>query len=356
LGFHRGVTNRPSTALLAAATLALAIGAPAVARAQNVAVPGPHFGATMFPDLEAVQHIGLQFYDFTEFDKLQDPTGAYRRYNDIDSTIGFNLITLSNTRNLRREDPFASNLLLRSAFVAGYSFDQPTNALQNDVIHKVGGLPRVPRGATMERPLLNYAAELNYNFHAIGRADDGRLQFVPTPLFVGAGFSAGTIMQDLYVQGGLHQFSSARSYQRALERIVFFSVSAMTRVGVTLPGFVITDTQLFYATGQGAVRAHFASFSFPIVAEVALTGTTGVFRRGVGPEFGPYVAPTTAPAMVDRVALPEYFVAFRLRLGDFVFETVNDFYGGKDRGPTYGASVYYVLLPGSMLSRLVGWL
>ena len=340
----------------ALALLVAVLAAPPPAGAQNVSLPGPHFGATMFPDLEAVQHIGLQFYDFTEFDKMQDPGGLYRRYNDIDTTIGFNLVTLSNTRNLRREDPFASNLLLRSGLVAGYSFDQPTNALQNDVIHKIGGLPRVPRGATMQRPLLNYSGELNYNFHAIGRADDGRLQFVPTPLFVGAGFSAGTIMQDLYVQGGLHQFSSARSYQRVLERVVFLSISAMTRVGVTLPGLVITDTQLFYATGQGAVRAHFASFSFPIVAEVALTGTTGVFRRGVGPDFGGYVPPAVAPPKVDRVALPEYFVAFRLQLGDFIFETVNDFYGGKDRGPTYGASVYYILLPGSKLSALVGWL
>ncbi len=343
--------------LAAAIAFVTVAGASAGARAQNVALPGPHFGATMFPDLEAVQHIGLQFYDFTEFDKLQDTGGLYRRYNDINSTIGFNLITLSNTRNLRRDDPFASNLLLRSALVAGYSFDQPTNALQNDVIHKLGGLPRVPRGATLQRPLVNYAAELNYNFHAIGRASDGRLQFVPTPLFVGAGFSAGTIMQDLYVQGGLHQFSSARAYQRVLERYVFLSISAMTRVGVTLPGLVIDETQLFYATAQGALRAHVASFSFPIVAEVALTGTTGVFRRGVGPEYGPYVAPAgMEPARVDRVALPEYFVAFRLQLGDFIFETVNDFYGGKDRGPTYGTSVYYVLLPGSKLSRLVSWL
>jgi hypothetical protein len=342
--------------LAAAIAAAIVAAAPARARAQNIGLPGPHFGATMFPDLDAVQHIGLQFYDFTEFDKLQDAAGLYRRYNDIDSTIGFNMISLSNTRNLRRDDPFASNLLLRSGLVAGYSFDQPTESLQNDVIHKIGGLPTVPRGATLQRPLFNYSAELNYNFHAIGRADDGRLQFVPTPLFVGAGFSAGTIMQDLYVQGGLHQFSSARAYRRVLERFVFLSISAMTRVGVTLPGLVIDETQLFYATAQGAVRAHFFSFSFPIVAEVALTGTTGVFRRGVGPEYGPYVAPAIAPPRVDRVALPEYFVAFRLQLGDFIFETVNDFFGEKDRGPTYGASVYYVLLPGSRLSRLVSWL
>jgi hypothetical protein len=350
------VTARASTMLAAAIACGIVTAAPARALAQNISLPGPHFGATMFPDLDAVQHIGLQFYDFTEYDKLQDATGAYRRYNDIDSTIGFNLISLSNTRNLRRDDPFSSNLLLRSGLVAGYSFDQPTNALQNDVIHKIGGLATVPRGATMQRPLFNYAGELNYNFHAIGRADDGRLQFVPTPLFVGAGFSAGTIMQDLYVQAGFHQFSSARAYRRVLERYVFLSISAMTRVGVTLPGWVIEETQLFYATAQGAVRAHFASFSFPIVAEVALTGTTGVFRRGVGPEYGPYVAPAMEPARVDRVALPEYFVAFRLQLGDFIFETVNDFYGVKDRGPTYGASVYYVLLPGSALSRLVSWL
>jgi hypothetical protein len=355
----RRVSSRASAMLAAAIALAIAIvaAAPGSARAQNVSLPGPHFGATMFPNLEAVQHVGLQFYDFTEFDKLQDASGLYRRYNDIDSTIGFNLITLSNTRNLRRDDPFASNLLLSSGVVAGYSFDQPTRALQNDVIHKLGGLPKVPRGATLKRPLLNYAAELNYNFHAIGRDADGRLQFIPTPLFVGAGFSAGTIMQDLYVQAGLHQFSSGRSYQRVLERFVFLSVSAMTRIGVTLPGLVIDETQLFYASGQGAVRLHFFSYSFPIVAEVALTGTTGVFRRGIGPEYGPYVAPAgPSPAIVDRVALPEYFVAFRLQLGDFIFETVNDFYGGKDRGPTYGAAVYYVLLPGSKLSWLVSWL
>ena len=129
----------------------------------------------MFPDLDPVQHLGLQFYDFTEFDKIQNAGGQYLRYNDIASTIGFNLVTLSNTRNLRREDAFASNLLLRSAIVAGYSFDQPTNALQNDVIHKVGGLARVPRGDTMQRPLVNYAGERNYNCHASGRADDGRL-------------------------------------------------------------------------------------------------------------------------------------------------------------------------------------
>ena len=343
--------------LAAGIAFVIVAGVPAGARAQNVAVPGPHFGAIMFPDLDAVQHIGLQLYDFTEYDKLQDASGLYRRYNDIDSTIGFNMITLSNTRNLRRDDPFASNLLLRSAIVAGWSFDKPTNWLQNDVIHKLGGLPRVPRGATLHWPLANYAAELNYNFHAIGRAADGRLQFVPTPLFVGAGFSAGTIMQDFYVQAGMHQFTSGRSYFHCLEPYVFLSISAMTRVGVTLPGFVIDETQLLYATGQGAVRAHVASFSFPIVAEVALTGTTGVFRRGIGPEYGPYVAPAgMEPARVDRVALPEMFVAFRLQLGDFIFETVNDFYGGKDRGPTYGASVYYRLLPGSIMSPLVSWL
>jgi hypothetical protein len=58
-----------------------------------------------------------------------------------------------------------------------------------------------------------------------------------------------------------------------------------------------------------------------------------------------------ATASADRTGRREQFITFRLQLGDFVFETFNDVYGGKDSGPTYGFAVNFVAVPGSWLEK-----
>jgi hypothetical protein len=338
--------------------LLAALGLPRAARAQGGGLAGPHWGATMYPDGNPIAHVGVQLYQFTEFDKKRDPvTGEYLRYNDYADTVGLNLLSLSHTRSLNRTQSFAGNLLFRSSLAVGLSHDASTAWFQNKVIHKVARLDEVPRGATRNwMPLVNYGGELDHFFHAITRGEDGRILFSPTPIFAGAGFSAGSIAQDLFVRAGVHEFALRHPALRWLQRFIYPSFSAVMRLGMGLPGLALGETSLLYAAAQTSVRLHIAEAYFPIVAEAALMGSTGFFRSGVGPAHGSYVAPPEDIAPADRSGRREHFIAFRLQLGDFVFETFNDVFGGKDRGPTYGFAVHFIVVPGSSLEKAVSWL
>ncbi len=317
--------------------------------AQNIVAPASHWGGLMYPNLEPTKEIGLQFANFTEFDKnkevdgvclTDDPRG---RYNHIEETIGFNILAISQTRNLIRKDKFQSNFLYQSALLFGFTSDQPTEIFQNEVIHSLAGLCTVPRNKKRSDPfLLGYSGQLNYNFFALDRSSQSSIQFSPTPIFAGAGFSFGTVMQELFTQIGFHNYKFLNF--RATERWFYFSFSAMSRLGVAYKGLVFDNIANQYMANQASIRLHLLAYSFPINLELAVTGHSGVFLNDA-------VSAENAVSVNDVVPLPEYFYSLRLEMGSFIFETFNDQLGGKDKGPTYGVRVSYRLLPGESLAK-----
>jgi hypothetical protein len=117
---------------------------PDSAACQTLVTPSSHWGALIYPELEPLTQFGLHFDRFTEFDKKKDAGGKpiLTPYNGIHETIGFNELAISSTGKLIG----SKKTLYRITIHGGYTSDQPSRFLQNDVIHRIGGLDPVPVG------------------------------------------------------------------------------------------------------------------------------------------------------------------------------------------------------------------
>lgn len=318
----------------------------------------------MYPSLEPKQELGVNFALFSEFGKRVNadglvPTSAEKtgdpavyatqdRYNMESETIGFNFVSASNTRPLIRDRVFASNLLFRSTLIAGVAGDLATSWFQNKVIHKPANLPPIERNDTLNPAddglrslLLGYSGELNYRFYSLSRRADGT-RMIPTPLFIGGGYSIATIQNEGFVQLGFRNFDPVpRLFPPS---IVSIRLSTMARAGALLPSFVFHELAGYYVTAQASVGLLFCQYIFPIGLEFGITGASGEFLNQSLPRDERDQATPLADGLRER------FLAMQVVLGNFAFQTFNDILGGKDKGPTYGASISYVLREG------VGWL
>ena len=278
---------------------------------QTLVAPSAHFGASVFPEFEPMAQLGLHFDRFTEFGKDTNPDGSYtfaRKYR-LHKTVGLDFVAFSNTDRL-----FGSRTTLyRLTVQVGLSNDQLTETFQNDIVHRLRHLKPVPTEGNVRK-----AFEAGLGLDVNRWFQPGRVRL---PMFVGAGVSVSTLMQEGFVQGGV--------------RVPRSGVSLMLRAGSVFGdgGFPRRAIADWYAMLHGSVRAPLddwltgdavCTWVCALIPEVELgaTWSTGVFLRDSG------------------VSVAEVFCTVRLTWGPVNFETWNDSCGNKDEGPTFGVRMY----------------
>ncbi len=315
---------------------------PPSAVASGLGTPAFHWGGIEIPVLENSGTTGFSMIQFTEFDKKRFPTpfGEPVRYNDIEKTYGFNILNISKTRPLHGRRRHQSNLFFSPSLAIGISWDPLTRYYQNDIIHELGDLDPVDRGDTDHGLILAYGGELNYRFLQLARDHEGNTQMRNTPVFIGGGFSVGTIHQDLYIHLGLARLRWPQLGTR--NHYLHVDLSALARFGYLLKGIDFEELARSYMATQVSVGVTIAPYRFPVRLEYALMGHSGAFLEASEyDELSVY-----GDSGVRRPALRELFTSLRVSLGSWNFETFNDSRGHKDRGPTYGARFWITTFPG----------
>jgi hypothetical protein len=376
---HQSVRN-------AAALLGFVLASPAASAAQLV-TPTSHWGGIVLPDLEDRAEYGVHFVGFTQFGKEIDPLTkrfTFTPYNDLDQTLGFNILSYSRTnttagRHLgdtgRNVDP--GPLTRRTTFVLGVIDDRIPRALQNEVIHRsrfTTKLRPVPRSRTDDTtdvslgrqdilpPVAGWSEEFFLRLFVTRRAD-GDEQRVATPLFVGGGWQVGTVNQELFVHVGSSVYDIELPERARLFGVHLHSVGVggVGRAGLLKPGRHLRDLTSHYANVQGLARANVEIRGFETQVEFALTSTTGFFVAPRTPTERALIAELQKEDEPESVyqaksSMSELFGAFRVRIGDFTFETYNDTWGGKDKGPSFGAHITYnVYTPGKRFPWIGPW-
>ena len=356
---------------LAIWALTIAIGSPLWA--QNSVFPSSHWGGTTYPDLVPTQRVGAHFFGFTQYGKeIVGKKGPYsfEPYNDIDETLGFNLLAVSNTRALDRRTP-RSSMTYRGMVFVGAIDDHIPRFLQNEVAHSwFRDLRPVPRDTTdtydpdttslgsSGPALLGYAGEVNLRLMSWISSD----LRVPTGFFFGTGFAVSTIQHEIYGQfGGVHfkSWDMPTIPGRFLFDLRTLDVSATSRFGVLLPGRVFDDIASRYVTVQGTISAVFRFWvDYPVYVDYSISSTSGMFvRQRIVAERAQLTQDNDdkKDTYQHKQPLKERYYALKARIGSFEFETYNDSQGGKDKGPSFGARFSLVVTPDyKILSSWIG--
>lgn len=292
------------------------------ARAQTL-LPEPHWGGWILPTDRPELRAALRLSRFTEFSK----TGS--RFNDIETTAGFNLASLCYSENT----PGDPDLFFTIAAGVGYSGDQPTRFLQNDYVHDILGQDPVPVGATRD--------EVEYSFAgSIVRWFDGPLLFRRgsgaaatgwrSRFYAGAGVGTGTIHHEAHVDlGGTLLVPDTFLWGRHVR------LSLANRLGFPTGGNAFPEladwsnvTQL--ALGIVPPRVHSDGWVWDFLGNpelgVTVTHDSGFFVRSDGDPIETWFA--------------GLYVQWPTGLR---FETWNDMANGTDFGPTFGMLVSFDL-------------
>ena len=360
----RQALRRTSLALLLALPFAHAL------RAQSLVTPSGHWGAIMLPERQPTWFITAQFLDFTRFGKEVDAADKYLfiPYNDMPGTVGFNIVsfTASNIVDVRHAS--MSPLSYRRTAYLGWKDDRIPEFLQNRVIHlgrmNKTKLRRVPRELTdtpdettpvgPRLPLIaGFSDEyfLRMQYH---RNEKGVEERVLSPFFVGGGYGLGTINYEAFIHAGFdpveYRFPRCISgkFPKCLPLLRAVGLGGMARTGVLHPSAIMHDLTSSYINIQAVPRAEFSVLSYPFTVEYGLTASRGYFVATRTPEQLAKIAeypPGTRMEKIYEAKTPqdEFFSSVRVRIGGFTFEMYNDSWGGKDKGPSYGAQVTYRL-------------
>jgi hypothetical protein len=321
--------------------------------AQNVFTPGAAWGANAFPFDTSYSNPrqgdggsrdeawAIQLDLFTEYAKDLDTLSSgrnrpYRRYNDVDVTLGFNQIGHTWRHHGEPGRSIAKSTYLRQIWVSGgFEFDTFTNWLQNDFGHGIRGYAFVPRDKGDDKahaPILAFGTE-----HSLVRFLDGTLpweccRFRATPL-VSAGVGVSTLYLDEYATVG----ANVRMLDTASVNEIF-QVGGLIRIG-----FVQTPLHWYrlhcgmgdrYRMTQGWVM-------LPPFEEWLDQGYLPRIRVTLTRSTGPFVEPRVADGGPrcdgpnPRRPKVEQLLSLRFEHDLWAFETWNDV-GFKDMGPTFG--------------------
>ncbi len=156
--------------------------------------PDPHWGANTFPPQHPEVRATLSFNRFTEFSK----TGT--KYNGIDESMGFNMLTLSVADRL----PALPDVTFSVWAGGGPTSDQPTRFLQNEYLHNSWGLDRVPVGASRDEVDYYGGGALHWQWRGVGLFEPEVVEGDRwrTRVFAGAGANLGTLYQEPFAQAG----------------------------------------------------------------------------------------------------------------------------------------------------------
>lgn len=276
--------------------------------------PSVHWGSMAFPDQYSTLTGGLTINRFTPFD------GLGNRYDStVGNTLGFNLITLSWTQHWGGNwKNWSTNLTAG----VGPTGDEITQYLQNNVVHQFRQLPPVPT--------------TNPRKETDAMIDGSVTRWVPLwggpkLIFVGGGFSLGTLYQQGFLRAGVRRLQITPTlYHHDTWGDVSVRVSAMGRVSYQDNGSALHAVRQTAALVQPAVafgqyRRTETGETIPTwEIEFALMWDSGIFVNTTGQSQKQFAWSLAASAGPVRV------------------ETWNDSMGNiaeRDYGPTYGATL-----------------
>ncbi len=284
---------------------------PAPARSEAPA-PSVHWGSMAFPDQYSMLTGGLTLDRFTPID------GLGNKYDStIGNTLGFNLITFSWTQHWKGTwDGWSTNL------TAGFSptADEPSQFFQNKVVHQLRHLPPVPSVDPRKETDAMIDGSVTRWFPL----------FSPKVIFVGGGFSVGTIYQQGFLRAGIRRLQILPTlYHSGRWGDVSLRVSALGRISYQTDGAVLHATRATAGLVQpsiafGQYRTENGQTIPTWEIEFALMWDSGIFVNPTGQSQKQFAWSLAASA------------------GPFRFETWNDSMGHlseRDFGPTYGASL-----------------
>ena len=274
--------------------------------------PSVHWGSMSFPDQYSTITGGLTLNRFTPTD------GLGNRYDStVSNTLGFNLITLSWTQHWGGNwQGWSTNLTLG----IGPTGDEITNFLQNKFVHQLRQLPAVPT----TNPRKETDAMID------GSVTRWFPLFRPKVMFIGSGFSVGTIYQQGFLRAGIRRMPITPTLYHGNWGDVSMRASVLGRISYQDNGAVLHSirhtaglVQPSVAFGQYGTTENGETIPTWEI-EFALMWDSGIFVNAAGESQKHFAWSIAASA------------------GPVRFETWNDSMGNiveRDYGPTYGATL-----------------
>jgi hypothetical protein len=274
--------------------------------------PSVHWGSMAFPDQYSTFTGGLTLNRFTPTD------GLGNRYDStVSNTLGFNLITLSWTQHWGGNwEGWSTNLTAG----IGPTGDEVTQYLQNNVVHQLRHLPPVPSTNPRTETDAMIDGSVTRWFHL----------FRPKVIFVGGGFSVGTIYQQGFLRGGIRRMPITPTLYSGSWGEVSARASVLGRISYQDNGAVLRAVR----STAGLVQPSIAFGQYVTTEtgetiptweiEFALMWGSGIFVNTTGQSQRQFAWSLAASAGPVRV------------------ETWNDSLGNiaeRDYGPTYGATL-----------------
>lgn len=279
--------------------------------------PTVHWGGTAFPDQYSTVTTGLTLNRFTPID------GQGSKYDStVGNTLGFNLMALSWTKHWGGDwKDWSTNL------TAGISptSDEPSQFFQNKVVHQLRHLPPVPSVDPRKEMDMMIDGSVTRWFSLVQ----------PKVIFLGGGFSVGTLYQQGFLRAGIRRLQVTPTLYSGNWGDVSFRASALGRISYQDNGAAIHSVrntaglvQPSIAFGQYCRNENGETIPTWEI-EFALMWDSGIFVNTIGQ------------------SQKQFAWSLALSGGPLRFETWNDSMGNivtRDFGPTYGASLTVDLL------------
>jgi hypothetical protein len=278
--------------------------------------PTVHWGGLAFPDQTPTLSIGGTVNRFSEFDNPTRNSVAYE--SSLHQSFGLNFASVSWTKQW--ECSLCQGVTTNLTAGVGPTSEEPSKFLAD--IHNIFHIPRAPTGRIRHGVdgMLDASAT---KWFSLQKSDEARSAFGDT--FIGAGLSAGTLYQEVFVRGGVRRLALP------VDENLPVRFSVMGRYSRLFVGDVVRDVpntsvivQPVISFGPYAVNGATVP---PWEIEIGVTWDSGLFVNDRGQ------------------ARRERFWTASLRYHGLMFETWNDsLLNDKDRGPSFGVTLTYNLL------------
>lgn len=306
-------TRRTMARLIAFLGLFLLGGTVATPAWSETPAPSVHWGSMAFPDQYSTFTGGLTLNRFTPTDGLGNTYDS-----TIGTTLGFNMITFSWTQHWGGNWQNWSTNLTAGISPTG---DEPTQYFQNNVVHQLRQLPTVPTVDPRKETDAMIDGSITRWFPL----------FRPKIVFVGGGFSVGTMYQQGFLRAGIRRMPVTPTlYHSEQWGDVSLRASVLGRISYQDNGAVLHSIRHTAGLVQpsvaiGQYRTTEKGETIPTwEIELALMWDSGIFVN------------------VEGMSQKQFAWSIAGSFGPVRFETWNDSMGNiaeRDFGPTYGATL-----------------
>lgn len=274
--------------------------------------PSVHWGSMAFPDQYSTFTGGLTLDRFTPTD------GLGNKYDStVGNTLGFNLMTFSWTQHWGGNWQNWSTNLTAGISPTG---DEPSQYFQNKVVHQLRQLPTVPTVDPRKETDVMIDGSITRWFPL----------FRPKMVFVGGGFSVGTIYQQGFLRVGIRRLQIIPTLYSGRWGDVSARASVLGRISYQDNGSTIHDVR----RTAGLVQPSIAFGQYHTTAN-GETIPTWEIEFALMWDSGIFVNPT-------GISQKQFAWSLAASAGPIRFETWNDSMGNiaeRDFGPTYGATL-----------------